>query len=139
MTKQPETFSALLCIPITLLCYAVAYYISCSTIKLTFTCAIALLPSLSLNRQPQNKLHSKSVLLCISPFSALGYAAASSPLYLFSTLLCFLLCSTMPFLYIGNNFIHTAACSPLLRLHCCALLCVFFLFTFLEQYIILFL
>lgn len=35
--KQPKTFSALLCIPITLLFYVAAYYISCSTINRTFT------------------------------------------------------------------------------------------------------
>lgn len=47
VTKQTKNFSTLLFIPITLLCYAVAYYISCSTIKLTLTCVVALLPFLS--------------------------------------------------------------------------------------------
>lgn len=54
VTKQPETFSALLCIPITLPCYTAANYISCSTIKLTFTCAIVLLPSLSADNHKTN-------------------------------------------------------------------------------------
>lgn len=70
--------------------------------------------TLSLNRQPQNKLHSKSALLCIFSFSALCYAAASSPQSLFSTLLCLLLRTAMPFLYIGNTFLRVVACSPLL-------------------------